>query len=314
MFGLDAYGSDSSDAEDAPRIAPASTTKAAAAPTAAPKVKKPVRIVVDALPKPSRALEDAEDDRPAKKQRVEAGKGKSSLLSMLPAPKTAPAAPPKPVPAPSADSAADDNDAEQEQLAKPALLVPTTVRKAAAANPSATKPKPAVNFFSFGESSSSSSSRAAEASSSSSVRISSAPEIHEYEPPEPTPTDPYPGYYQMPNGQWAAYEPAYYKLSGTTKGFEGVDEDDLESFSAMDESARARAAIEDTKNITKNIKTGPDAPKMNIAKTQKGSLANQRHQLSTLLHSAYTNREAIEEKIAISRRNRKESGNKYAGR
>ena len=131
----------------------------------------------------------------------------------------------------------------------------------------------------------------------------------------------------MPNEQWAAYDPAYYKTfwdrwqaeaageAGSSaqpgKGFEGLDEDNMDSFSALDAASRARAEIEDTKNITKNIKTGPEAPRMNIAKTQKNSLANQRHQLSTLLYTAYQNREAIEEKIAIGRRNRKESGNKY---
>ena len=165
--------------------------------------------------------------------------------------------------------------------------------------------------------------------SSSSVQISSAPEIHEYEPPEPTPNDPYPGYYQMPDEKWAAYEPTYYKTfwdqwqqaaqqsegalssGAVAKGFEGLDEDNLESFNALDEAARSRKNIEDTKNITKNIKSGPSAPKMNIAQAKQGSLANQRHQLSTLLHSAYQDRDAIEEKIAIARRNRKEAGSRY---
>lgn len=39
--------------------------------------------------------------------------------------------------------------------------------------------------------------------------------------------------------------------------------------------------------------------------------AKGRHQLSTLLTEAYQNREALEEKIAMGRRNRKEAGNKY---
>lgn len=40
-------------------------------------------------------------------------------------------------------------------------------------------------------------------------------------------------------------------------------------------------------------------------------IARSRHQLSTLLRDAYENREALEEKIAEGRRNRKEAGNKY---
>lgn len=40
-------------------------------------------------------------------------------------------------------------------------------------------------------------------------------------------------------------------------------------------------------------------------------VARSRHQLGTMLKEAYDNREALEEKIAEGRRNRKEAGNKY---
>ncbi len=40
--------------------------------------------------------------------------------------------------------------------------------------------------------------------------ISSAPTVADFVPPPPTPSDPYPGYYLLPSGSWAAYEPAYY--------------------------------------------------------------------------------------------------------
>jgi proline-rich protein PRCC len=40
-------------------------------------------------------------------------------------------------------------------------------------------------------------------------------------------------------------------------------------------------------------------------------MARGRHQLTTLLSEAYQNREALEERIAEGRRNRKEAGNKY---
>lgn len=42
------------------------------------------------------------------------------------------------------------------------------------------------------------------------MSISSAPTVADFVPPEPTPNDPYPGYYQLPSGEWAAYEPGYY--------------------------------------------------------------------------------------------------------
>lgn len=40
-------------------------------------------------------------------------------------------------------------------------------------------------------------------------------------------------------------------------------------------------------------------------------IAKTRHQLATLLRDAYQNRDALEERIAEGRRNRKEAGNKY---
>lgn len=49
-----------------------------------------------------------------------------------------------------------------------------------------------------------------------------------------------------------------------------------------------------------------------LQKASKTSgVARSRHQLSTLLKEAYENREALEEKIAQGKRNRKEAGNKY---
>jgi len=50
---------------------------------------------------------------------------------------------------------------------------------------------------------------------------------------------------------------------------------------------------------------------MNINASKTSGIARSRHQLSTLLKEAYENREALEEKIAQGKRNRKEAGNKY---
>jgi len=55
----------------------------------------------------------------------------------------------------------------------------------------------------------------------------------------------------------------------------------------------------------------PVKPKMNVKGAKLGAVARSRHQLTTLLTEAYMNREALEERIAQGRRNRKEAGNKY---
>ena len=59
------------------------------------------------------------------------------------------------------------------------------------------------------------------------------------------------------------------------------------------------------------LESEPQLPRMKITASKMSGLARSRHQLGTLLMEAYTNREAIEEKIAQGKRNRKEAGNKY---
>lgn len=95
-------------------------------------------------------------------------------------------------------------------------------------------------------------------------------------------TDAYPGYYQKPSGDWAAYDPAYYKsfweswsaeaASGTKekgkrkdRGWEGADSDNLQSVDALEEMQKSQAA---QREATKNLTAAPSAPaaqpKMNI--------------------------------------------------
>ena len=50
---------------------------------------------------------------------------------------------------------------------------------------------------------------------------------------------------------------------------------------------------------------------VDLQASKLSGVARSRHQLATMLHEAYNNREALEEKIAEGRRNRKEAGNKY---
>ncbi|KAG8970802.1 hypothetical protein FRC03_000019 [Tulasnella sp. 419] len=294
------------------------------------------------------------------------GAGSSSLLSMLPAPKKVAPAPEKPVapqrmlgsgvkgeptglimedyqPALPSSTTSDSVTADAGETLS--FLPPHLRNPRNKAVPASKPPEPqpkkteddGMDFFSLGAkptlpSSKPSTSKAGPSASTShpsSVQISAAPSVKDYEPPPPTPYDPYPGYYQLPSGQWAAYDPTVYKKywdewnaayaepnskdSGKEgKGWEGADRDDLVSVNALEELARERLA---EKERTKNITAPPTIPdtvtKPNMKTQKAGGLARSRHQLSTLLAEAYENRAAIEEKIAQGRRNQKEAGNKY---
>jgi hypothetical protein len=92
MLGLGHYGSDSEDESPQP-----STSKQPIEQQKQPK-KAPKRIAIGlpSLPKDDKTEEGEQDQPPAKKPRLNTGANKSSLLSMLPAPKKAqptPAAP-----------------------------------------------------------------------------------------------------------------------------------------------------------------------------------------------------------------------------
>ncbi|KAF9013856.1 mitotic checkpoint regulator, MAD2B-interacting-domain-containing protein [Cyathus striatus] len=198
--------------------------------------------------------------------------------------------------------------------------------------PSVTPSKPAVDFFSLGITSKSFNvPSSAKTSSSSSRPISAAPEVPTFELPEPKPTDPYPGYYQLPSGSWAAYDTDYYEKfmkkwkdeydahvraleKGQVRGFEGYEQGEVENIDAAAEMEKAKREVkerEERKAITKGAGGAAEQPKMKISASKLSGIARSRHQLSTLLKEAYENREALEERIAEGRRNRKEAGNKY---
>jgi proline-rich protein PRCC len=101
--------------------------------------------------------------------------------------------------------------------------------------------------------------------------------------------DPYPGYYQKPSGEWAAYDPEYYKSFWETwnlkavssardkgkrkeRGWEGAEGDDVQSVDAHEEMLKSQLAeMETTKNLTATPSGPPAQPKMNIkvcARTQ----------------------------------------------
>ncbi|KAF5330431.1 hypothetical protein D9619_005623 [Psilocybe cf. subviscida] len=193
---------------------------------------------------------------------------------------------------------------------------------------------PAADFFSFSSLKPTSNVPASSTSTGNSSTISAfsaAPSVPTFEPPEPQPTDPYPGYYQLPSGEWAAHDPVYFAKfmkkwekeyndhvraleKGDIKGFEGLQNADVEEIDALKEMEKAKKEIQEReakKAITADAGGGPVAPKMNINASKTSGVARSRHQLSTLLKEAYENREALEERIAQGKRNRKEAGNKY---
>jgi proline-rich protein PRCC len=69
--------------------------------------------------------------------------------------------------------------------------------------------------------------------------------------------------------------------------------------------------LEERKALTSGQQGEPEKPRMNIQGAKLGGRARSRHQLTTLLNEAYMNREALEERIAQGKRNRKEAGTKY---
>ncbi|KAF8478554.1 mitotic checkpoint regulator, MAD2B-interacting-domain-containing protein [Russula ochroleuca] len=332
-----------------------------------PRVKKaPKKIAIDlpALPKDNSADNDGEDARPAKKPRMDScGAGSSALFSKLPAPKLA--APVKAAPerilgsgkgpglifnnassqktqdTSRLSSNVDLQDTldvmEEQPMSLP--FMPASVRKGKlnvsledsslekAPGPS---PLAIADLFSLSSAKPPFASITTPIGITSSLSISSAPKIDEYIPPEPTPDDPYPGYYQRPSGTWEAYDPTYYKqfynkwkadydrgvraLEKKEKGFEGADADDTQEVNALREMEKAKKEVqerEEKKALTQGAGGEPAAPKMNIKGSKVSKGARKRGQLSSLLVEAYQNREALEEKIAEGRRNRKEAGNKY---
>ncbi|GJJ12102.1 hypothetical protein Clacol_006343 [Clathrus columnatus] len=339
LGGLDVYGSDESDSDSLIQVQKktvdehkSSASKSLLSlPPPVHSAKPRPRRAVFTVAKPTRGPtsdEENEEDHPkvTKKPRLDskAGAGSSSLLAMLPAPSKSI------VPAPSKANTATITNSEvlninsTEESGNARNLI-SSLQKGAAGE---TKPyKPSIDFFSLERITEPKSPPVARQAfpttsipSSASILVSSAPSVPTFEPPEPTPEDPYPGYYQLPSGQWAQYNQDYYmkyynswnnESQRPEKGFEGVEERTTVQIDAREQLDLARKEREDRKALTKNAGGGPVAPRMNIKAAKAGSLAKTRHQLSTLLTDAYENREALEEQIAQAKRNRKEAGNKY---
>ncbi|KAF8328905.1 mitotic checkpoint regulator, MAD2B-interacting-domain-containing protein [Cantharellus anzutake] len=332
----------------------------------------PVKIKVDLLKAVD--SEDASHTTPHKKLRADVnpllrnrGAGASSLLSMLPTPKKMAIDHQKPTEArgrgmkeSSSQISAEliDNDTfleipnpkmiEAQNAAPSGLFIPPSISRLKPQpstyplhellpKPKTTPPSKLdpTNFFSLGSVTASSTTLSSETTPLVPVSTSSAPVVKEFIPPEPSSTDPYLGYYQKPSGEWAAYDPAYYKTfwerwqreaygnpddpssKGKRKDREWETGDgQIIEVDAGEEAKRGQIAERETrKNLTGSAAAlaavhGDAKPRMNIQAKSHGR-ARQRGQLSSLLVEAYENRAAIEEKLAEARRNKKEAGNKY---
>ena len=126
-----------------------------------------------------------------------------------------------------------------------------------------------------------------------------------------------PDYYKTYSDRWTKeYETEirkYEKGSASERGFEGANDESSVEINAQEQLDAARKEREEKMELTKHarIEGQRQMPNMKINPQKIGGLAGRRHQLSSLLTEAYMNREAIEEKIAQGKRNRKEAGSKY---
>ena len=123
--------------------------------------------------------------------------------------------------------------------------------------------------------------------------LSSAPKVEEHIVPEPTPTDPYPGYYQLPSGSWAQYDPEYYQKfcrkwkndydaqvraleKGVEKGFEGAEDGataEVNAQAEMENARRMAVELDAKKQLTAEGDDSSKRPRMNIQVFWSRSLA-----------------------------------------
>lgn len=163
--------------------------------------------------------------------------------------------------------------------------------------------------------------------------MSAAPAVADFVPPEPTAHDPYPGYYQLPSGAWAAYEAGYYA------SFFAAPESSADAAKAEEERALAEGRVGrhwkeladgradvvdvdvgsslDAARRAEELKAKLVKPKLPSdefeyeAIGQTKGLAADRHQLTSLLHSAYSQRDELEARIQQNKKNMRMASQKY---
>ena len=113
--------------------------------------------------------------------------------------------------------------------------------------------------------------------------VSSAPKVDDFTLPEPTPEDPYPGYYMLPSGSWAAYDAEYYRTfydkwqreynahvraleKGKVKGFEDAEAqaEEVNAALVMEKAKKEIQELEERKALTNGAVDPDAAPKMNV--------------------------------------------------
>ncbi|TKA50990.1 hypothetical protein B0A53_05682 [Rhodotorula sp. CCFEE 5036] len=347
-MGLVDYGSDSD--SDSP---PQST---APAPAPVPPTRSKRRILLD-LPAPSATTPNAQagpsSSKRFKSSDTAAGDPSpplTGLAAMLPKPKNSSSAPSAPVAPPKvaakgpsrlevllagADKATRANEAAM--LLPPAVAAKRKQEQAPAA-------PPAADFFGISSvaSSSSSSGPATSTSSSSSSKpslssssssFSAAPSISSAPPPAPksqsqpsssSADDPYPGFTQLPSGEWVAKDQKTYEMwmawqaqqqaqGGLAAEAEhGLDEKDLKARGGLVDVKQQQSADEAAVGPGGGRAEGhkPAAAVKGIPSQLSGS-AKRKHQLSSLLAAAHDNRAELEDRIAQARQNRRSGANKY---
>ncbi|WVF66602.1 hypothetical protein IAT40_001342 [Kwoniella sp. CBS 6097] len=219
----------------------------------------------------------------------------------------------------------DDEDEDEDRDDGEKLLPPSLARKR--------KEKESEENLDLFGLASASSTPAPSIPSSTNIKppsISSAPLAPDYVPPTPTSADPYPGYYQLPSGEWRAYDPAYYASffsSANAEGEEDQEQDDgrvgkhwkdfdsgryggvveVDAFKGVEDARRE----EERRQMAKRPRVSEDSFEYKPTGQVKG-LASQRHQLTSLLNTAYTQREELEDRIAANKKSMRMAGTKYA--
>ncbi|GAA6064399.1 hypothetical protein JCM10212_007137 [Sporobolomyces blumeae] len=338
---------------------PASSTSTSGSsrttPVVAPRKKEkgPVRIVLD-KPSAEALAEHERDGGPAKKKpRLELGKGGglSGLAAMLPKPKNEVKAPPPPTSssAPRAGTANGSNEGagigdlfgttEPAQATKPSgMFVPPSVKgkgkgkdQVKSALPPPALEEPAVDFFGIGSVASTARASSSSASTSSKPSISSAPTISSAPPTSdpanrnPTADDPYPGFTQLPSGEWVAKDQKTYEmalewqarqqqeaLDEVPRGFDEKEIANQGGYMDVDEAKRAKEAWANRPSqvLGKEDEYKKSAQVKGIPK-QATQQARRKGQLSSLIAEAHDNRAELEQRIAQARVNRRSAGNKY---
>ncbi|TIB11151.1 hypothetical protein E3P92_02972 [Wallemia ichthyophaga] len=240
--------------------------------------------------------------RPQPSTSTSNGNGLSGLLGMLPAPKKAQVQQQK-------QQKFHNKEATQDKDAD--LSSTSTSRNSKHSAP--------VDIFSLGASTSTSKKPSTlRTQAQSAIKMSVAPELPDYVPPDPTPYDPYPGYYRKPSGEWESYEPAFYQSKVRQWQIDaGIDVEAEEEEERKRKQGLSGKDIVDVnaKDIQKQMRPtqmGAEKPQEHVEVSgPQGRGARARGQLSSLISEAVNKRTELEEKISQGKANRGNASKVY---